>query len=482
MIGAAGFNSLGGRGVAPESSLTGFNYLNSQTLETWKSTHGGEKTSNARIINQSYGYGLPLILPTTSFKFNIEEAILEDYFATAQQPALMIKSAGNGFNSLYYWFYSYIRVNSSPEEARLTHQLANSDPSNASFYNTLVSALGANAASPLSSYSTTGAAVMFSAPGGEYGEDQPAMITTDVEGCEKGYSKERFYDWGSYFTGGLDDRFQAVTQCSYTSQFNGTSSAAPVASGVAALVMEANPAMTWRDVRYVMAKTATKIDLDFQPVELTQQGQRYTAEQSWVTNAAGNSFHNWYGFGMVNATEAVQMASRDYVLLPPLESTGFVSSSELEPNKIPENFTGLTKSFEVTEDWKVEGVQLKLDIDHKRINDLSVEVISPSGTKSIVVTARNMHIMSPDEVFINEGPLLFLSHAFLDEKSKGTWKVRIVDTNNGKMEYRKTFFGEGDPEVLENNAELGTVKNASIKIYGHSDSGRDVAGNKESQS
>ncbi|MFD2177716.1 S8 family serine peptidase [Veronia pacifica] len=467
LIAAEGFNQLGGRGVAPEAGLTGFNYLEHQTLEAWKSTHGGDKTRSARVINQSYGYGIPIVLPTNAFDFKVEEAIMEEHYRNSDNPALMIKSAGNGFNGVSRGWWTYERVNASPEEARLPHQLSNSDPSNASFYNTLVSALSADANAPRSSYSTTGSSVMFSAPGGEYGWSSPAMVTTDVSGCEKGYSKEREADWGRYFTGGLDDRFQELTQCSYTSEFNGTSSAAPVASGVAALVMEANPAMSWRDVRYVMAKTATKIDVNFQPVKLNQAGDTFVADPGWITNAAGNHFHNWYGFGMVNATKAVQMAARDYALLPPLQQTTFIPASDQSKTTIPENFQGITKTFEVPQNWTVEGVQVKVDIEHSRMNDLSIELISPSGTRSIVATARNMHMMTPDEVFIEPGPLLFLSQAFLDEKAGGTWQLRVIDTNSQMMHYKKTFFGIGDPIELPNNQTLGKLNKAELRIYGH---------------
>ena len=44
---------------------------------------------------------------------------------------------------------------------------------------------------------------------------------------------------------------------------NGTSSATPVTSGSLALILEANPNLTWRDVKYIIAKTATKVDPEF---------------------------------------------------------------------------------------------------------------------------------------------------------------------------------------------------------------------------
>jgi len=43
---------------------------------------------------------------------------------------------------------------------------------------------------------------------------------------------------------------------------NGTSSATPVTAGVIALMLEANPALTWRDVKHILASTARHIRLD----------------------------------------------------------------------------------------------------------------------------------------------------------------------------------------------------------------------------
>ncbi|PSW91951.1 hypothetical protein C0W92_02895 [Photobacterium angustum] len=452
---AVGFNGKGGRGVAPSASLSGFNFLKEQGLDVFYETHGGDKTQTADVINQSYGFNSNIFFPV---KYSSNETlILKSYYETASKPALMIKSAGNGFQELgFYW-----RVNSSEEEARLPAQIANSDPESASFYNTVVSALNANRETPLSSYSTVGASVLFAAPGGEYGFEYPAMITTDVAGCDRGYSIE--YGFGGY-SGGLDDEIQSESECSYTSRFNGTSSAAPVASGVAALIMQSNPELSWRDVRYIMAKTATKIDLDFVPVILSQDGEQYIAEPGWVTNGAGNRYHNWYGYGMINAVEAVQMATRNYTLLPPLIESEFITSDVIGAVEIPENFEGITKQIEITDDITIEAIQLKLDLDHERMSDIAVEVISPSGTRSVVATPRHLHYINPKNYFGYDAEILFLSHAFLDEVAAGIWTVKIVDTNKNTMK-----IADYDDNELElpNNYLSGLLFDASIKVYGH---------------
>ncbi|HQR38238.1 MAG TPA: S8 family serine peptidase [Blastocatellia bacterium] len=111
-------------------------------------------------------------------------------------------------------------------------------------------------------YSRFGRAVAIAAPsnGGSL-----AITTTDLTG-PNGYSSG-----------------------DYTSNFGGTSSACPLAAGVAALVLSVNPDLTWEEVRDVLEDTADKID---------PGGGGYDVD--------GHSLQ--YGFGRVNARAAVERA------------------------------------------------------------------------------------------------------------------------------------------------------------------------------
>jgi subtilisin family serine protease len=77
----------------------------------------------------------------------------------------------------------------------------------------------------------------------------------------------------------------------YTNDFGGTSSACPGVAGVAALILSRNPTLSPDEVRAVLGETAEPID--------TASG-RY--------DAAGHS--PYYGYGRVNAYEAVRRAAR----------------------------------------------------------------------------------------------------------------------------------------------------------------------------
>lgn len=72
-----------------------------------------------------------------------------------------------------------------------------------------------------------------------------------------------------------------------TTKFFGTSAAAPIAAGMMALVLEANPDLTYRDVMYIVAETARI------PTLLETEG--------WVINGAGYHVNDRFGFGVLDA-------------------------------------------------------------------------------------------------------------------------------------------------------------------------------------
>ena len=117
------------------------------------------------------------------------------------------------------------------------------------------------------SYSTPGANLLVSAPGG------------DTEGVS-------------------NHHITAITNSGCGSPGIGTSFACPVVSGVVALILEANPDLTWRDVQGIFVTTS-------QPV-LNNGDSR--DDTSGVVNGAGLWHSNLYGFGIVDAAAAVSAA------------------------------------------------------------------------------------------------------------------------------------------------------------------------------
>lgn len=143
--------------------------------------------------------------------------------------------------------------------------------------------------------------------------------------------------WPSYFSewsGGLVNAHAngaTVVQgpAGHTNAFGGTSSATPLAAGVAALVLSAKPNLTWVQARHVLRDTAVKFDLaNTDPV-----GQWLDANgDPSVTSGLPEVRSGWYGYGRIDAAAAVQGAISfgalpDIVMRDNLADAGNVPSS-----------------------------------------------------------------------------------------------------------------------------------------------------------
>ncbi len=85
------------------------------------------------------------------------------------------------------------------------------------------------------------------------------------------------------------------TNQDYTVWFNGTSSACPHVSGIAALILSVNPDLTGQQVRDIIEKTAQKVRTDL-----------YTYTNN--TQRPNGAWNNEMGYGLVDAYAAVKMA------------------------------------------------------------------------------------------------------------------------------------------------------------------------------
>src|SRR5881396_1328885 len=434
-------NTVGGIGVAPTARLKGFNFISSNQSQQFFLDSLGGSTSNPNssdvfVFNQSFG-----VSNTEDFPIDpLEEAQYLSGVSDLRggKGALYVKAAGNGFSGC------------GPTSC----ENANFDPTNTLPYQIVVGAVNADGIK--ASYSTTGSAIWASAPGGEFGRNavaggtpgsvdvEPAMVTTDQSGCVNGYSRTGIgVNNGSTF----DNGGAPNTSCNYTNGMNGTSSATPVTVGTIALILEANPALTWRDVKHILASTARQIDAARTAVNITLSNGSYVAEPGWVTNAAGFKFHNWYGFGMVDASAAVN-AARTYApgQLGMFVNTGLISSGAINI-AIPDNsVTGSAPGIlTVPTDpvHVIEAVQISVTATHPATGDLGIELKSPSNTTSVLKNIRDGFAGSAD---LNG--MVLLSNAFYGENPAGTWTIKVVD-------------GSGV------NTTVGTLTGWSIRVYGH---------------
>ena len=300
-------------------------------------------------------------------------------------------------------------------------------------YQLVVAAVNAKGQS--SSYSSPGSAIWISAPGGEFGYDtagsatsvitDPALLTTDYPGCGVGFKANgaNAFDRG----GGLN------ADCYHTARMNGTSGATPLVSGAAALLLQVNPALNWRDVKHIFASTADKVQptsgaTQHPTTTLNLTGHVY--QQGWVTNAAGLPYHNWFGFGRVNVDRAVAMARTYTSALGTFkETTSAVGVWKYDSGavnvSVPDaSATGVTSALQVTENYTIEGIQAAVSVQNC-VGQVGFELTSPAGTKSILfnINSQVSAMSLVDHVL--------LTNAFYGERSAGTWTLKVVDGRTG---------------------------------------------------
>ncbi|MFD2177258.1 S8 family peptidase [Veronia pacifica] len=475
LIAAVGQNSEGVRGVAPRASLLGFNWLSSQTIEGWLISHGADpSTRDVRVFNQSYGFSPidPIPFDENDPEFKLELDTMADvssgnYYNNGG--SIFVKSAGNGYRyfSTGGFFVLPGDFFAGGNNNGLPMHNANQSYDNANYYNLVTSAMKADGT--LASYSSVGANVWVTAPAGEYGSDYPAMVTTDLMGCDEGFNTT-----SGLGRNGLHGGTEYDPECNYTSAMNGTSSAAPNTAGVIAAVMSTNHALSARDVRALIAETASATDADHSGVNLEftdSEGDvvSYEAISPWKKNAAGVSFHDFYGFGLVNLDEAMKRARMTNNVLPPQQISDWVNN-DTEVSVPDASLAGGESSITLTDDLTVESVQVKITLDHARIPDLAIELISPSGTRSVLQTPRSGLVgQALDPTITGFENQLMLSNQFYGESAKGDWTLRAIDTNGDEVFSFIAYFNRDAiyQVPMDNNQQPGVIKDWSLRIFGH---------------
>ncbi|MDE0036946.1 MAG: S8 family peptidase [Gammaproteobacteria bacterium] len=422
---AAADNGTGGRGVAPDAILRGYNMLAAVESEgTYFDSLGGSDTvpdsSLVDIFNMSFGTlsGEFRVDPNETRLFHNGVTLLRN-----GRGAVYVKSAGNAFYSC--------RSMRRPANARIGCSSSNSSSSHHSPYLVMIGAFDAQGTR--ASYSSAGSNLWISAPAGEFGATYGAIITADQVGANRGYDV-------------LRNRGVALDAVNnphgnYVSTFNGTSAAAPNASGAIALLLEAEPELTWRDVKYILAKSARQIDADIERVQYLVGGAVYVAQLPWTTNAAGYRFHNWYGFGAVAVDDALALVGSHTP-----DSLGTLVETEpfeqADAASIPDNDgSGVSQMLAVeglADDADIEAVTLHVSITHPQTNDLGIHLTSPSGTESILNPIFNDALAGNADLNWD-----LLSNAFYGESPNGEWVLRVVDAaaeDEGTLnEWRLTF-------------------------------------------
>ncbi|MGE0645258.1 MAG: S8 family serine peptidase [Nitrospira sp.] len=407
-VAAASANTVGGRGAAPASSLVGYNLLAGIDKDSDYATAMSHHAELAHINTNSWGHedGGLILDAGPEWKSAVEQGVRT---GRGGRGTIYLFAAGNGENP----------------------QPLSSDDSNSSGWanNRHVMAICAvDAKGEKSAYSEKGANLWVCAPSNADRDDAidlPAITTTDRTGAPG-------YNDGNTRPGDYQNP-------NYTNGFRGTSSATPLAAGVTALVLQANPSLGWRDVRLILAETARKND---------------PADPGWadigVSTTGGKYHHNHkYGFGVVNADAAVQRATNwTNVGAQRLFSTT-VKGVEVA---IPEdNAAGVTDTLTVSGSGisSIEFIEITFKAGHGYSGDLNVTLTH--ADTSVQSKLAEQHLCDGDftrEDFCgtyNNPAWVFGSARHLGEAADGTWTLRVSDTAPGDVgtfhSWQLTFYG-----------------------------------------
>ncbi|HTJ94970.1 MAG TPA: S8 family serine peptidase, partial [Pararobbsia sp.] len=264
-------------------------------------------------------------------------------------------------------------------------------------------------------FSNPGASLLVSAPGS-------SIVST---------SRMLETDRGSTFGNRYDD-------------MQGTSFAAPIVSGIVALMLEANPNLGYRDVQAILALSARKVT---------------DASTQWDVNGA----HNWngggmhvshdYGLGAVDARAAVRFAE-SWMTQSTGANIGVQSASSNALGQSVAAGTTFNSSLTMRDGVRVEHAEIDIDANVGRLGDLIVKLVSPSGTQSILLNrtgkipagATGASDADTGSTRSGEFNYTFMSTRHWGERSGGDWKLEV------------THAATGEPV---------TLNNWSLRVYGN---------------
>ncbi|NWX59452.1 PCSK4 convertase, partial [Promerops cafer] len=198
-----------------------------------------------------------------------------------------------------------------------------------------------------------------------------------------------------------------------TDKHTGTSASAPLAAGMVALALEANPALTWRDLQHLIIRASRPAHLQ---------------AEDWAENGVGRRVSHYYGYGLLDAGLLVQAATT-WTGTRPQEKCS-VQAVQV-PRDIGSRLTISMDASSCSESIRsLEHVQVQLSLSYSRRGDLVVALSSPMGTTSTLVTVRP-YDTSQD----GYKDWTFMSTHFWDENPKGIWTLHLEnrgdDQNRG---------------------------------------------------
>lgn len=237
-----------------------------------------------------------------------------------------------------------------------------------------------------------------------------------------------------------------------TQVHTGTSASAPIAAGIVALALEANPELTWRDMQHIVVQTSR-----YEPLR---------RESGWIQNAIGRYVSHKFGYGLMDAEAIVKTALRWKQTPPQVICRTTVDNKErlIQEDLVVTMNTSACAGTDNAVNY-LEHVQARISLKFQPRGNLRITLISPSGTPSHLLMSRPR---DSDEDTFDKWP--FMTVHFWGEKPQGTWKIvirnenrrRIADQQGTLYSWSLVFYGTSAPPQdgvghLNNISQAGRI-------------------------
>uniref|UniRef100_A0A8C2LRN3 Prohormone convertase 3 n=1 Tax=Cricetulus griseus TaxID=10029 RepID=A0A8C2LRN3_CRIGR len=248
--------------------------------------------------------------------------------------------------------------------------------------------------------------------------------STTRQGRVPWYSEACASTFTTTFSSGVATDPQIVTtdlhhQC--TDKHTGTSASAPLAAGMIALALEANPLLTWRDLQHLVVRASRPALLQ---------------AEDWRINGVGRQVSHHYGYGLLDAGLLVDLAR---VWLPTQPQKKCAIRVVHTPTPILTRML-VSKNVSACSDGShrlirsLEHVQVQLSLSYSRRGDLEIALTSPMGTRSTLVAIRPLDISGQ-----GYNNWIFMSTHYWDEDPQGLWTLGLENKgyyfNTGTLYY-----------------------------------------------
>lgn len=250
----------------------------------------------------------------------------------------------------------------------------------------------------------------------------------------------------TYSLGGLEHIHTTDLKGKCTNHHGGTSAAAPLAAGIFALALSANPELTWRDMQHCVLHAAVTVNEDDGDYQMTKLGKKFSSK---------------YGFGKVDAYQLVETAKAWKNVKPwtwmyadkievnqQIVQKGKGTTGEASPagDIIRLKTTISEDDLKVMNFAKVEHVTVVLTIHSTRRGATGVRLVSPLGVKSLLATFRNS-----DHNVSGFTRWTFMLVAHWGEDGLGDWTLEVFaddsslnDVTIELVDWQLRLWGESD--------------------------------------